>query len=322
MNEQRASDFDRPDGREGYLDVGDGQRLWWYEAGTETGVPAVVLHGGPGSGSNPAASFLLDGAAYRVIMFDQRQCGASTPHASEPGIDLSVNTTEHLLGDLELLRVDRGVDAWVVLGHSWGALLAVLYAQRHPQRVRGLVLVGCPLGRGAEIDWLYRGVGMFFPAEFKRFRGAVPPEDRDGDLVEAYHRLVCDDDLEVCRAAAVAFHEWEWAAVSADPGAVPPGSWFDPVFQLARARIVTHFFRHSCWLDDDTVLGNVEKLAGIPGTLITGRLDLNAPVAGAWDLARAWRDAELVVVPNAGHSAGDAGMYEAIRAATDRMARC
>lgn len=308
-------------GPAGFLDVGDGQRLRWYETGAEEGVPAAVLHGGPGSGSNPGAAFFFDEAAYRVIQFDQRQCGASTPHASDLGVDLSVNTTEHGLEDLERLRDARGVDRWVILGHSWGALLGLLYAQRHPERVRGLVLIGCPLGRRSEIEWLYGGVGIFFPAEFERFRQAVPPEDRDGDLVEAYHRLVHHSAPEVCRAAAAAFHEWEWAAMSADPDAVPPDSWLDPAFQLARARIVTHFFRHNCWLDDDTVLAAARKLAGIPGTLIAGRLDLNAPVAGAWELARAWPDSELVVVPNAGHSAGDAGMYRAIRSATDRLAR-
>jgi proline iminopeptidase len=307
-------------GPEGSLDVGDGQRIWWYEAGNPDGTPAVVLHGGPGSGSNPRAASFFDESAYRVVLFDQRQCGRSAPHASDLATDLSTNTTEHLLADLECLRQDRDVDRWVVYGHSWGALLGVLYAQRNPQRVRAVVLVGCPLGRRSEIDWLYGGVGMFLPAEFERFRNAVPPEDRDGDLIEAYHRLVHDPDPEVRRAAAAAFHDWEWASVSADADKAPPGSWFDARFQLARARIVTHYLRQNCWLDDDAVLRRADALTGIPGVLVTGRLDLGAPVRGAWELAHAWPDAELIVVPNAGHSAGDIGMYEAIRTATDRFA--
>jgi proline iminopeptidase len=309
---------------EGHLDVGDGQRIWWYEAGHPGGTPAVVLHGGPGSGSNPRAARFFDPAAYRVVLFDQRQCGRSTPHAADPATDLTVNTTDRLLGDIERLRIARGVDRWVVQGHSWGALLGVLYAQRHPERVRALVLVGCPLGRRAEIDWLYRGLALFLPEEFERFRAAVAPgdsdRDGDGDLVEAVHRLVNDPDPAVRRAAAAAFHDWEWASVSADPAAEPPPSWGDPGFQLARARIVTHFFRRNCWLADDDVLAGAGALAGIPGVLITGRLDLGTPLRGAWELARAWPDAELVAVPNAGHSTGDRGMAAAIRAATDRFA--
>lgn len=304
----------------GYLDVGDGNRIWWYEAGSPDGTPAVVLHGGPGSGSTPGAAYFFDDAAYRVITFDQRHCGRSTPHASDLATDLSTNTTEHLLADLERLRADRGVDRWIVLGHSWGALLGVLYAQRNPGRVRALVLVGCPLGRRSEIAWLYRGVGMFLPAELERFRNAVPPEHRGGDLIDVYHKLLYDPNPDVRRAAAAAFHDWEWASVSADADSDPPASWFDPRFQLARARIVTHYFRHNCWLDDDVVLRNAKALAGLPGVLITGRLDLGAPVRGAWELSCSWPDAELVVVPNAGHSANDLGMYQAIRAATDRFA--
>ncbi|MEJ7584610.1 MAG: prolyl aminopeptidase [Acidimicrobiales bacterium] len=307
-------------GPAGYLDVGDGNRVWWYEAGDPDGTPAVVLHGGPGSGSNPGVVSSFDQTAYRLVLFDQRQCGRSEPHASDLATDLATNTTEHLLADLERLREHRGVERWVVYGHSWGALLGARYAQRHPRRVRALVLVGCPVGRRSEIDWLYRGLAMFLPAEFERFGDVVAPADRDGDLIEAYNRLVHDGDPEVRRVAAAAFHDWEWASVSADAGREPPSSWFDPAFQLARARIVTHFFGHNCWLGDDTLLGDADSLAGIPGVLITGRLDLCTPVEGAWQLARAWPDAELVIVPDAGHFAGDVGMHRAIRAATDRFA--
>jgi proline iminopeptidase len=311
---------DPADGREGHLDVGDGNRIWWCEAGNPAGTPAVVLHGGPGSGSNPAAPSWFDLDAFRVVRFDQRQCGRSTPSASDPATDLATNTTGHLLADLEALRVARGIDCWVVVGHSWGALLGVLYALRHPERVRAMVLVGCPMGRRSEIDWLYGGVGMFLPAELERLRAAVPAADRGGDLVEAYHRLVEDPDPGVRRAAAAALHEWEWACAHVDAAAEPPPSWLDPAFQLARARIVTRYFRHHCWVDDDTVLGGAAALAGIPALLVTGRLDLGAPLRGAWELARAWPGAELVVVAGAGHSAADPGMPAAIRAATDRFA--
>lgn len=304
----------------GHLDVGGGHRLWWYEAGSPEGTPAVLLHGGPGSGSSPASAGLFDASAYRLVLFDQRQCGRSTPHAGDPLVDLTTNTTEHLLADIEVLREDRGIDRWVVYGHSWGALLGVLYAQRHPDRVRALILVGCPTGRRSETEWLYGGVGMFFPAEFDRFRRVVPESARDGDLVESYHQLVEGPDPSIRRSAAAAFHEWEWTLVSADADSQPPPTWLEPSFQLARARIVTNYFRNGCWLEDDDILRGADALAGIPGVLITGRLDVSTPVRSAWDLVQHWPGSELVIVPNAGHAASDGGMYEAIRSATDRFA--
>jgi len=305
----------------GLLDVGDGNRIAWEQSGNSDGNPAVLLHGGPGSGRSTSARRYFDPAAYRIVLFDQRGCGLSTPHAGDPETDLSVNTTQHLLADMERLREHLGVGRWLVFGHSWGTTLGLAYAERHPERVSALVLVGVTMTRQAEIDWLYRGLAPLFPEEWAKFRAGVPEPERDGDLVAAYRRLLDDPDPAVSAKAAQDWHDWEAASLSADPGAEPPRSWSDPTFRLARARIVTHYFRHRAWLDDGQLLQDAKKLAGIPGVMVQGRLDLEAPPVTAWQLSKAWPSGDLVIVPNAGHSDADAGMAEAIIAATDRFAR-
>jgi proline iminopeptidase len=304
----------------GRLDVGDGNLVYWEVCGHPEGKPAVVLHGGPGSGCSPAMRRFFDPGAYRVVLLDQRGCGRSTPHASDPATDLSVNTTEHLLGDLERLRLHLGIDGWLVLGSSWGSTLGLAYAERHPERVSELVLVGVTTTRRAEIDWLYRGVGLRFPEAWARFRAGVPPADRDGDLVEAYHRLLESPDPGVRAAAARAWTAWEWALSSVEPPPRLPPPWSDPDFQLARARIVTHYFRHGAWLEEGQLLRHAGALAGIAGVLVNGGLDAQSPVDTASELARRWPDADLVVVGGAGHSTGDPGMAEAVVRATDRFA--
>jgi proline iminopeptidase len=306
----------------GMLDVGDGNLVHWEVCGSPGGKPALVLHGGPGSGCSTGLRRYFDPAAYRVVLFDQRGCGRSTPHASDPGTDLSVNTTGHLLADIELLRRHLDIERWLVLGFSWGSTLGLAYAERHPRRVTELVLAGVTTTRQSEIDWLYRGVAPLFPEQWARFRAGAGALAAGGDLdlVEAYHRLLEDPDPAVRARAAKDWSDWEWGLTSVDPRARPGPRWSQPAFQVGRARIVTHYFRHNAWLEDGILLREAGALAGIPGVMVQGRLDLQSPLVTAWELARAWPDGELVLVSGAGHSATDPGMGEALVDAIDRFA--
>ena len=306
---------------QGLLEAGDGQLVHWEVCGNPDGKPAVVLHGGPGSGCNPGMRRLFDPGAYRVVLFDQRGCGRSRPNAADPATDLSVNTTHHLLGDIERLRRHLGVERWLVFGGSWGTTLGLAYAERHPDRVTELVLSGIGTTRRHEVDWLTRGVGRLFPEQWARFRDGVPAADRDGDLAEAYARLLADPDPAVRERAARDWCRWEDSHVSVRPDHRPDPRYDDPVFRMVFARLVTHYWRHAAFLEDGALLAGAGRLAGIPGVLVHGRLDVSSPLDIAWELARAWPDAELVVLDEAGHSARDPGMTEAVVAATDRFAR-
>jgi proline iminopeptidase len=254
------------------------------------------------------------------VLFDQRGCGRSTPHASDPATDLSVNTTAQLLRDMEALREHLEIERWLVFGISWGSTLGLAYAEQHPQRVTAIVLAGVGTSRRSEIEWLYRGVGALFPDVWSRFRDGVPEAERDGDLVEAYYRLLHDVDPAVRANAAKDWSDYEWSLSSIDPNAPQPARWRDPEFQFGRARIVTHYFRHNAWLEDGALLRDAQLLAGIPGVLINGRFDVQCPLENAAELAQVWPTAELVAVDDAGHSSGDPGMSEAIVTATDRFA--
>ncbi len=304
----------------GMLDVGEGNLVYWEVCGNPNGKPAVVLHGGPGSGCSTGVRRYFDPKAYRIVLFDQRGCGRSTPHASELRTDLSVNTTEHLLADIEHLRQYLVIDKWLLFGGSWGSTLGLAYAERNPQRVTEIVLGGVTTTRRSEIDWLYRGVAPLFPAQWARFRAGVPSAERDGDLVAAYHRLLQDPDPAIHLQAAKDWCEWESALASVDPDAQPSPRRLQPAFQLAFARIVTHYFHNNAWLEDGILLRQASSLAHIPGILVHGRLDLGSPLVTAWELAQAWPDSELVIVSGAGHASTDPGMSEALIAATDRFA--
>ncbi|HET8640460.1 MAG TPA: prolyl aminopeptidase [Pseudonocardiaceae bacterium] len=304
----------------GMLDVGDGNLVYWETCGNPAGKPALVLHGGPGAGCSPGMRRLFDPAAYRVVLFDQRQSGRSTPDAADFETDLASNTTPHLLADIEQLREHLGVQRWLLFGGSWGSTLGLAYAQRHPQRVSGIVLMGVTSSRRMEIDWLYHQVGRLFPQEWARFRDGVPAQDRDGNLVAAYHRLLNSPDPEVRAEAAEQWCRWETSLVSTDPDYKRGPRWSDPAFRYRFARIVTHYFVNDVWLPEGVLLREAGRLAGIPGVLVHGRWDYGGPLDTAWELARRWPDAELVTVSGAGHAATDPGMTEAVVAALDKFA--
>ncbi len=302
----------------GMLDVGDGNLVYWEECGNPEGKPVVCLHGGPGTGCSPGMRRQFDPEAYRIILFDQRGSGRSTPHAADHGTDLSANTTAHLLADMERLRVDRGVDRWMVFGGSWGSTLGLRYAQLHPERVSEVVLVAVTTSRREELEWLYHGMRRFFPEEWQRFREGAPAGATD--LVAAYDELLNDPDPAVRRKAADDWVAWESSILTLDPDREPSPRELDPRWRMAFARITARYFRHGAWLEDGVVLRDMPRLHGIPAVLVHGRWDVQGPVATAWDVARAWPDAELVVVREASHSAQDPGMAEAVLAATDKFA--
>jgi proline iminopeptidase len=303
------------------LAVGDGNLVYWEACGDPRGKPAVVLHGGPGSGCTPWHRRLFDPAAYRVVLFDQRGCGRSTPHASAPGTDLATNNTANLIADVELLRQHLDVDRWLALGGSWGSTLALAYAETHPHRVTEMILFGVTTGRRQEFDWLFRGgVAVLFPAEWERLRAALPVAEREGDIVEAYSRLLNDPDPAVRQRAAEAWCMWESVTPAWPPTAGLAERFTDPHYAMAYARIVTHYVRHNAWLEDGRLLRDADSLADIPGIMVNGRFDLQAPIANAWELKRVWPRAELVIVDDAGHAADSPSITQELIRATDRFA--
>ncbi|WP_049557833.1 prolyl aminopeptidase [Nonomuraea sp. SBT364] len=304
---------------QGMLAVGDGNLVHWEVSGNPAGKPAVVVHGGPGSGAGPGWRRFFDPEAYRLILFDQRGCGRSTPDAADPDTDLSVNTTDHLLADMELLREHLGVDRWQLFGGSWGTTLGLAYAVRHPDRVTEVIMSGIATTRRHEVDWITRGVRRYFPEEWERFRDGVPEKDRDGDLADAYARLLADPDPAVRDRAARDWCRWEDTHVRVSADHEPDPRYEDDRFRMRFARLVTHYWRHAAWLPDDELITGVERLGHVPGVLVHGRVDLSTPLQSAWDLSRAWPGCELVVVEGTGHSNG--GLGEPLVAATDRFAR-
>lgn len=287
----------------GRLDVGGGHVLYWEQVGTPEGLPVVYLHGGPGSGSTPGIRRAFDKARHRAVLFDQRAAGRSTPHASEEDVDWDTINMDHHVADIEALRDHLGIDRWIVFGVSWGSVLGATYAERHPHRVVGVVLGAVSLGRAEDIEWLTVHAGRFFPQEWEAFRDHVPPRLRDGRLVDAYSQLLMDADPAVRAAAATAWCDWESAHIATTPALAKRNPRYeDPAFRLGFARQVTHCWRHNSWLAPDEIISNAHRLAGVPGWLIQGRLDLSGPLDCAWLLARAWPDAKLVVVDEEGHS--------------------
>lgn len=306
----------------GFLDTADGHRIFFAVSGNSSGQPALLLHGGPGSGLSESARRHFDPAVWRIVQFDQRGCGRSLPSAAEFDNDLAENTTAHLIGDIEALREMLGIDRWLVFGTSWGATLGLAYAEHFPERVEAIVLAGVTTTRWSEIDWLYRGMALFLPEAHARFIAAIPEHLRDRHPVDAYHVLLNHADPAVRQKAAFDWHLWEAGSISAEPQTEDlPEHWRDPHFALARARLCAHYFHHRAWLEEEQLLRGAHRLAGIPGVLVQGRLDLQGPPATAYALSKAWPGSELVLVEDAGHSAGDSGMAEAIVAAVHGFTR-
>ncbi|MGF1428999.1 prolyl aminopeptidase [Kitasatospora sp. LaBMicrA B282] len=286
----------------GLLDVGDGQRIYWEVSGNPEGKPALCVHGGPGGGGHRFRK-AFDRAVYRVVVFDQRGCGESLPHAADPAVSLAYNTTDHLIADMEQLREHLGIERWLLYGVSWGTTLSLAYAERHPERVSELVLVSSTLATHDDLDWLYHGVGRLLPGPWEAFRDGAPAAERDGDLVAAYDRLLNSPDEAVRVKAAQDWCTWEDAVIAHEVLGSPGAYGNRPDASLmAFTRICAHYFAHRAWLDDGQLLRDAHRLAGIPGALIHGRLDLGLPLRGIWDLAKAWPDAELTVVDDAGHT--------------------
>lgn len=290
----------------GLLDVGDGNVVSWEVSGARDGKPAVVFHGGPGQGCAPNMRRAFDPRRYRIILFDQRGCGRSAPHASAPTTDMRFNTTEHLIGDIEALRGHLGVDRWLVSGGSWGSTLALAYAQQYPSRVSEIVLNTVTTSRRAEAKWLYNDLARFFPDAWQHFRGHVPEAERDGDVIAAYADRMEDADLTVRLATARAWCAWEDAVLTLEPHAeVSPFGSMPINDMLAFVRICTHFLRHGAWIEEGALIRDAHRLAAIPGVLIHGRRDMTCPLDTAWELARAWPGAKLVVLEDSGHLRSD-----------------
>ncbi|MFI7101375.1 prolyl aminopeptidase [Streptomyces sp. NPDC050161] len=305
---------------QGMLDVGDGNLVHWEVCGNPRGKPAVVVHGGPGSGCGTWARRHFAPERYRIVLFDQRGCGRSTPHAADPATDLRHNTTAHLLADMEQLREHLGIDRWLLFGGSWGSTLILAYAERHPQRVSEIVIPSVTTTRRREIDWLYRGVGRFFPEQWARFRDGARAAEGDGSLIGAYAELTGHPDPAVRERATADWCAWEDTVLSMEPNGAPdPYAGRPSAARLALVRICTHYFAHGAWLEEGALLRDAGRLAGIPGVLIHGRLDLSSPLETAWELSRAWPDARLIVIDDAGHKGSEA-MREAEIGALDRFA--
>ncbi|MEV0614884.1 prolyl aminopeptidase [Nonomuraea sp. NPDC050404] len=306
----------------GMLDVGDGNLIYWEVCGNPDGKPAVVVHGGPGSGCSVNSRRTFDPERFRIILFDQRNCGRSRPHASDPATDLTHNTTQHLIADMERLREHLGVDQWLLYGGSWGSTLILAYAETHPERVSEIVIVAVTMTRRSEIEWLYRGVGRFFPEEQERFRQGVPEADREGDLfalLAGYARLLSDPDRQVREKAATDWVTWEDAVISQESNG-KPGAYSDRPADavMAMTRICSHYFANAAWLEEGVLLREAGKLAGIPGALIHGRLDLGGPLHTAWELSKVWPDAELHVVEDSGHT-GSQTLRKVLHEAIERF---
>ena len=315
----------------GMLDVGDGQQLYWECSGRPDGTPVVFVHGGPGGGTNPAHRRMFDPSVYRIILVDQRGCGRSVPHVAD-GADLSVNTTWHLVADLERLRAHLGLHQWLVFGGSWGSTLALAYAQEHPDRVRGLVLRGIFLCRPSEIDWFYRGgAAHLFPDVWEGYLAPLLAADgpeavhRPGyDHVAAYHRLLHCGDPETEIAAARAWTTWETSTSMLLPRQTAPGGTADPDgvsdrFALAFARIENHYFTHDAFLADTPILDRMDRISHLPAVIVHGRYDVVCPVANAWELHAAWPGSELHIVADAGHAMSEPGITHHLLEATDRF---
>jgi proline iminopeptidase len=297
------------------LPVSSVHTLYYEQSGNPEGTPVVFLHGGPGGGTKPDYRRYFDPEAYRIVVFDQRGAGQSTPHAS-----LEANTTWDLVADVERLREHLGVDAWVVFGGSWGSTLALAYAETHPDRTRALVLRGIFLCRPKEIRWFYQeGASAIFPDIFEDYIAIIPEAER-GDVVTAFYRRLTSDDEATRLAAARAWSVWEGSTLKLIPDADTIAQFDEADNALALARIECHYFVHNAFFETDNwLVENVGKIRHIPAVIVQGRYDVVCPAMSAWELHKAWPEADLVIVPDAGHAVSEPGIVAALVEATDRF---
>lgn len=300
----------------GMLPVGGQDEIYWETCGTPDGTPAVFVHGGPGGGCSPTSRRLFDPDAYRIVLFDQRNCGRSTPHASEPDIDLSANTTAALVADMERLREHLGVERWVVFGGSWGSTLSLAYAQAHADRVIALILRGVYLVTPEDEPWCFArgGVSRLFPDAWEGFRDAIPEDERD-DYMAAYARRLADPDPDVHVPAALAWTRWE----DTTSYLVPREDDEDVRSAVAVARLENRYFGNGCFLEPGQLLRDAPRLNGLPGVIVNGRYDLLTPPDAAWALNKAWPGSDLHLVPDAGHGFDEPGTLNHLIEATDRF---
>ncbi|GAA4346085.1 prolyl aminopeptidase [Microbacterium rhizosphaerae] len=304
----------------GMLLAGEGNRVYWEQSGNPEGKPVVFLHGGPGGGTSPWHRRFFDPRKYRIILFDQRGCGRSTPSASAPDADLKHNTTWHLVADMELLRKNLGIQRWQVFGGSWGSALALAYSEAYPEVVSEIVLRGVFTLRAHELEWFYEGgASAIFPDEWEKFLAPIALLER-ARLIEAYHRRLTDPDPAIHVPAAIAWSGWEASTLTLLPDADLVAAMTEPSVATAFARIENHYFMHGGFFDEGQLIAQVDKIRDIPAVIVQGRYDVCTPIMTAWDLHQAWPEAEYVVVPDAGHAASEPGIAAALRAATDRFA--
>ncbi len=303
----------------GFLDTGDGHKVYWEMVGNPQGKPAVFLHGGPGAGCNKNHRRVFDPNKYCVLLFDQRGCGRSTPHAS-----LQNNTTWHLIEDIEKLRQILNVDKWLVFGGSWGSTLALAYAQKHPNRVSELILRGIFTIRKKEIDWFYQqGASAIFPDLWQEYLAPIPEQERV-DLVAAYHRRLNSNDTEIQKQAAIAWARWEGRTITLLPN--PKSDEFkNPHFALSFARIENHYFVNGGFFEEGQLIRQTHLLKGIPSVIVQGRYDICTPATSAWELYQSWQqhdaNVELHWVGDAGHAFNETGILNQLILATERFAR-
>jgi proline iminopeptidase len=301
----------------GFLPVSALHTLYYEQSGNPNGKPVVFLHGGPGGATNPKCRRFFNPAVYRIVLFDQRGCGRSTPHA-----ELADNTTWDLVADIERVREHLGIDRWQVFGGSWGSTLALAYAQTHPDKVTELVLRGIFMLRRRELEWFYQeGCDMLYPDAWETYISAIPEAER-GDLMSAYHRRLTGDDRKIRIQAARAWSVWEGATSFLWQDTAHIESSGEDEFAVAFARIECHYFVHGGFFEhDDQLLRNVDRIRDIPAVIVQGRYDVVCPLRSAWDLHRAWPEADLQIVQDAGHSAFEPGIMHHLIEATDRLGR-
>jgi proline iminopeptidase len=299
----------------GTIAVDDRHTLYWEQSGNPRGLPVVFLHGGPGAGATPTHRRFFDPAVYRIIVFDQRGAGRSTPLG-----ELAANTTKHLVEDIEILRRHFAIERWVVFGGSWGSTLALSYAETHPERCRALILRGIFLCRKAEVDWFLYGIRNVFPEAWRAFVAGIPRDER-GDLLTAYYRRLIDPDPTVHMPAARSWSIYEGACSTLLPSADTVAAFGEERMALGLARIEAHYFVHEIIPPAEDLVAGVDRIRRVPTTIVQGRYDMVCPIATADELARAWPEAEYIVVPDAGHSAMEPGIRAQLVAATERARR-